>query len=813
MSIILHYVFRNIMKSKLRSIIIIISLMLSTVVLYSTLMVRDSITEYYIEQSQVVYKGYDLVASSDENELLKKNELDLGNTTVLDKLPMTMIAGKYSDNNISYISYQADIEKLIADKLITINDKLANWDKSDKNSAILSEDAVKKNGLTLGDTIKVRFPNGEKEFIIAALAADKGLFKNETTSNMLSFSPTYSITDEETGYNQIYIKLGEKEKLADVSKIIEKNNKHTKVVQLYNEDNVNSIINNTSNLLFVILIAIIAANFFVISSLMKLMMAERVTVIGTFQCIGANNKWIRKVMFLENSFYGVLGGTLGVLVAQILYRPIIQAFTGMKDFQFKVNIVYLVGSVVFAIVLQLIFVLKTIIETSRRDVMENVFNKVSTTVKSKMSNFIVGVAFLVVALILYYLNGTYNFFIAGIELVLGLIGVALVIEKMSDFLIYIFSNMFRQRYMHMGIRNISKNKSSISNVKLITMSLSIVYVVYIASYSLGTYFERATISQVGNDYVVSGFSKAFNEYEVFNDELVTDTIVSYVVSGTVKVNKESYSGVTIAGMDSPILGVEDKSDVIKGLKSGEVVVDSLFLKKFGYKVGDQLNLSSELFKDSRIVKMKIVGEVETGVFNTNRNTIIFSMDDFFKNITEIPNKAYIAVKEDSAENNEKIEKLFNDENLFLTLTEDYIKSQEDSVNQVLNLLNVLIGLTLFLVFIGIICNQLVGFIQRKKEYAVLMSIALSIKQMRRVMLSEIFFNALTGAILGTIGGLLLCLFLEQIMYAIGIAVPIIVDPQKMIVLFGVVVLLILLTAVLPIKSLSKLDIIEEIKKE
>ena len=266
-------------------------------------------------------------------------------------------------------------------------------------------------------------------------------------------------------------------------------------------------------------------------------------------------------------------------------------------------------------------------------------------------------------------------------------------------------------------------------------------------------------------------------------------------------------------MDSPILGVEDKSDVIKGLKSGEVVVDSLFLKKFGYKVGDQLNLSSELFKDSRIINMKIVGEVETGVFNTNRNTIIFSKDDFFKNITEIPNKAYIAVKEDSAESNEKIEKLFNDENLFLTSTEDYIKSQEDSVNQVLNLLNVLIGLTLFLVFIGIICNQLVGFIQRKKEYAVLMSIAFSIKQMRRVMVSEIFFNALTGAMLGTIGGLLLCLFLKQIMYAIGIAVPIIVDPQKVIVLFGVVVLLILLTAVLPIKSLSKLDIIEEIKKE
>lgn len=85
---------------------------------------------------------------------------------------------------------------------------------------------------------------------------------------------------------------------------------------------------------------------------------------------------------------------------------------------------------------------------------------------------------------------------------------------------------------------------------------------------------------------MSGFSKAFDEYEVFNDELVTDAIVSYVVSGTVKADKESYSGVTVAGMDNPILGVEDKSDVIKGLKSGEVVVDSLFLKKFGYKVGD-----------------------------------------------------------------------------------------------------------------------------------------------------------------------------------------------------------------------------------
>ena len=73
MSIILHYVLRNIKKSKLRSVIIILALMLSTVVLYSTLMVRDSITEHYIELSREIYKGYDLVASSDENELFKKN--------------------------------------------------------------------------------------------------------------------------------------------------------------------------------------------------------------------------------------------------------------------------------------------------------------------------------------------------------------------------------------------------------------------------------------------------------------------------------------------------------------------------------------------------------------------------------------------------------------------------------------------------------------------------------------------------------------------------------------------------------------------
>ena len=372
MSIILHYVLRNIKKSKLRSVIIILALMLSTVVLYSTLMVRDSITEHYIELSREIYKGYDLVASSDENELLKKNELDMGNVTVSDKLPMAMTAGKYSDNNIIYIAYQSDIEKLIADELITITDELADWDKTGKKDVILSEDAVKKNGLKLGDTIKVDFLNGEKEFRIAALAADKGLFKNETTSNMLSFSAAYSLTDEETGYNQIYIKLGENEKLADAAEIIEDNNEDIKFVKLYDEENVNSIINNTSNLLLVILIAIIAANFFVIASLMKLMMAERITVIGTFQCLGANNRWIRRVMLLENSFYGIFGGVLGVVVAQILYRPIIQVFTGMTDIQFTVNFVYLVGSVVFAIVLQLAFVLKTIIGTSRRDVMENV---------------------------------------------------------------------------------------------------------------------------------------------------------------------------------------------------------------------------------------------------------------------------------------------------------------------------------------------------------------------------------------------------------------------------------------------------------
>lgn len=813
MSIILHYVLRNIKKSKLRSVIIILALMLATVVLYSTLMVRDSITEYYIEMSQEIYKGYDLVASSDENELLKKNELDTGDLEISEKLPMTMTVGKYSDNNIIYTAYQSDIEKLIEDELITITDEVSDWDKTGNKDVILSEDAAEKNDLKLGDTIKVSFLSGEKKFRIAALAADKGLFKNETTSNILSFSAEYSITDEEAGFNQVYIKLGENVKSADALDIVEDNNEDVKVAQLYDEENVNTIINNTSNLLLVILIAIIAATFFVIASLMKLMMAERVTVIGTFQCLGGSNHWIRRVMLLENSFYGIFGGVLGVVVAQMLYRPIIQVFTGATDIGFKVNFIYLVGSVVFAIVLQLVFVLKTIIGTSRRDVMQNVFNKVSTVVKSKLSHFVIGTVLLIAAFVLYYLNGTYNFLYAGIELVLGLAGEMLVINVLSNFLNFVFSSVFRQRYMQMGIRNINKSSSAVSNLKLITMSLAIVYVVYIASNSLGTYFEHALISQVGKDYVVTGMSEAIDEYEAFDDELVTDKVVTYTVSGTVKINKTSYSGVTVTGMDRGILGVEDNDDVIKDLKSGEVAVDELFMKKFGYKVGDEIDLSSDLFDDSADIKMKIVGEVETGAFNTNRNTIIFCQEDFYEYITDVPNMALITVKDDSDETREKVEKLFNDEKLFLTLTEDYIKTQEDSVNQVLDFLKVLIGLTLFLVFIGIISNQLVGFIQRKKEFAVLLSVALSVKQMRRVLANEVLFNALTGTILGTVYGLLLCVFLEQIMFAIGIAVPIIIEPRKVGMLFGFVVLLILLTAILPIMNLRKLDIIEEIKNE
>ncbi len=808
MSIVLRYVLRNIKKSKFRSLIIILALMLSTVVLYSALMVRDSITDYYSEMSREIYKEYDIVVSSDENESVKRNEMSFHNVTVSEILPMSLTAGKYSDNNTVCLAYQADIEKLLEDGLITVTAELPDWDKSGERDVILSESVAKKNGFELGDTFKVRFANGEKELRLAALASNKGLYKNETTSNMICFSAEFSITDENAGFNQIYIKVSEEAKIADAVKEIEKEYDGVKAVRLYDEENVNTIIHNTNNLLWVILIAIIAANFFVIASLMKLMMAERVTVIGTFQCLGANNRWITRTLLLENSFYGLFGGILGVVVAQLLYRPIIQAFTGVTDIAFSVNNVYLVCSVAFAILLQLVFVIKTVMRASHRDVMANVFNKVSSVVKYKLSRFFVGVGLLLAAVALYCINGTYNFFIAAAELVLGIVGEALVITTLSAFLNCVFAHIFKQRYMHMGIRNINKVSSAVSNVKLIAMSLAIVYVVYIASTSLGTYFERALVSQAGTDYIVTGMSGAIDEYRAFDADVITDKTVSYSVSGTVKVNNTSYSGVTVTGMDDAILGVEDPDGIIETLKPGEMAVDGLFMKKFGYTVGDELDLSSDLFEDSADIRMKISGAVDTGNFNTNRNTFVFCRDDFLEYVTNIPNMVLISVEEGA-----EVEKIFNDKNLFLTATEDYIKSQEDSVDQVLDLLKVLIGLTLFFVFIGIVSNQLVGFIQRKKEFAVLLSIALSIKQMRKVMVNEVLFNALTGVVIGTANGLLLCTFLEQIMYAIGIPVPIIIEPQKIGLLFGVCILLILTTVILPIMNLKKLDIIAELKDE
>ncbi len=827
MNILLKHILRNIRQYKLRSVLIIFSLAVSTMVMFLNLTIKDDITKKYTSVLQGAYQNYDISVNSyyyDENGYFDLNELDLSMVEPDNTIYQVSAYGIYEHkgDSLAVVLRGYDRQKLMDTDLCILEEKSSDFDPEDPTQIIVSRKTTDKYGWMLGDRIPVLTNEGEDSLTITGVAKTAGIFLIEYDNIYLFTTIAFAEQRaEQVGKLQsVLLDLPEKADEENVSQSISEANEHFNINILGNKQAIDSGLTTINQLLNIILAMVIGLNLYIIASLTKLMMATRLPVVGTFRSIGATKGKMNFILILENAVFGLIGSVLGIGLGILLRKPMSGIFFNAGDaleylhvkLEYKPS--YFVFSLLFSMGLQIVISLSSILKASRRSIKDNIFNTLSTMPRISLKKTVLGTALLGASIVIYILNTSYNFYLSLLVLLLALVGTVFITPLLTRLFskpLSILSGKLFGGPAGLGMKSISASKTIRSSITLITVGLSLVLMVYAATNSFHEMFNKFS-KTVDYDVSIYWLIEGEEEYR-YLEELDGVNRIDFQYGNYVNVpygGKEDYC--QILGMDELVSGIKGDQETLTKLSENQILVDEYYARTHDYKLGDKLNIEIDKL-ESGVGTYEVAGFINATYYTTQRNVIVLKEAAYKKVFGDIPSSINVYTEQDPNIIKNLLMKELAGSGVYIETVEEDIKGQKSSNESVINMATGILGLSVLLAICGLLNNQMIGFIQRKREYAVLYSVSMSRSQLKTM----IFFEALGTFLVGGIFAVALSQWMIRLLYvvlmSIGMGYPISLGIDKLLQLLGIVLVLLLVTSISPMRRISKLKVIEEIKYE
>lgn len=810
MKIILKHILRNIKEKKGRSLLIIISLMIASCVFILNLTIPNQIVEANKNRMKDAIGKSDILVASFEN--FNINNLKI-NKEEIKSIGVNQIGLIHKDKTL--IIYGSDIKK--CEELKLIDDQI---DLND-NEIIINKATAEKYNYKENDIIKLEIDDSKYELKIRKILDNKGLLYFKALSGVVNEATLNKITgNEENKYSTYYIDVVNDESIDNVKNYIKDNNsKDYMVEKLVDEDVIRENNSYTQMILLIIFVMATIMIFFVVNTLNKMIILERMPVIGTFRSIGASKKTMNLLLITENIMYGLLGGTLGAIVSIVINNLSVKLLLGNQEINTNIEISKLLYGILFGVILELIMSIGAIIKSSKYSIKNIMFDDKNSKYKISVKNTIIGFIFILISICIYMFANHNNLLVDLVGLILFWLGITWFIP----FVMTIFSKIIcliakknNNGPLIIAAKNIGNNKLLISSTKLVVMSIAIIIVILNLSSAFNGMLASASKQFSGYDLFIRDISKEYTEYDKLlnlNNIKEVDDVFMYSNDDILYNDKKFDTAPIILGMKKSRADIQELDYKISDLKEDEVLVDEIYLKNNNLKVGDKIKLHSK--EKNFSIDLKIVGTINSYYQSTERNGIVINEKTFINNISKVPFQ--IAVKTDRNADLKivigDVEKELKDPDISIKTVEDFVKEQESQINTIMSLFYIIIGLAVMLAFVGIINNQLIGFIERTRELAVLNSVCMSKWQIIKMLIIENVVSNVTACIIGFLVAKMSVNLIGILLEGIKMYIDIIFNFKIGFTVIGIILGVLLLTVVLPIRKLKKINIIESIKYE
>lgn len=851
MNIILKYIFKSMWERKVYTALIIFSILISSAMFFASVSISQTLVNIQMDTWRNTYGYTDIIihAGSGSPSLYFY-------ASSAEKYEANM---EYTISELSgYASYRDTAGKKtgVSLKGIDLKDlqlltpvtfyKQYNLYPFQGFKTIISTKASENYGLNTGDRIILEINGAKHRFTVCAIAGSTGPFINEGREicAVIPIDSLRSVYNTRGKVDLIYLKLKNpalKSKL--IYRLTQDYSRFT-VKEPFTESQIKSQTNKVVTPILIVTIILSFMSIFIIYSTFRIIILERLPVIGAFRSIGATGRASFAVLTLEGIMYGVIGGLLGCVSGIALLYVMSAAANPGVDVKISSSVQFTGGQLLvafsMAIVLSLAGSFIPIIRVFRVSIKDIINNTIQEKQVEKIRSLILGIFLLSAAIsIPFIVSGDIAKWIDAVCMILLLVGMILLIPYAAKILIKLFEPVYSLLFGNEGVlaaKNLKENKSVLSNVSLLVIGISSMFMISTINYGetrqILDCFDRCLydiymeIPHAGRSMVnvllsiegVEGVCASYYEKAVGvagKDEPI------WHVQGIDTDKFLSFSELRISGSNPGASGSSsgasgNSGQLMKELDKGRNIMLTTTLKdRFGVKAGD-------------IIKLKIRSDGGTVV------ELPYKIIGFFENITpgrwsyslisernfrlDIGNRSYGPIYIKSSGNvSETVSSLLT---AFARRKPSIItvsSMKEEALQGNRQLFVVLEGFSLITLAagtFGILNNMIIGFIQRRRHFAVLRSIGMSRVQVVKMISVEAITAGMIGGLTGISAGVITtALIVPQVIEAMQIETRIYYSGSIFAICFLASVSTTVMASIGPALRLVKLNLIEALKIE
>lgn len=830
MGIIFKFIVKNILEKKFRTFLIVFSVVISSALFFASFATTDTLVEMYSKKFSASFgtaevyvrpssKSPSFFSPNVQRQITDQTEYVVG--LVRGNGVYTLPNKEVFRFNLEGIKYE-DQQLMNPVKLVNNQSITAFTGKK----IIISKTAADKFNLGIGDTITLDIEGQKTKFQIVETGYPTGYFSEDGQSyNAIVPRDTLSSIYGNQGLvNCLYMKpkapTDKQTLITELKKTYSKYN----VDETLSKQELQNEIAPISTIFKLVLVIVLLMSVFIIYTTFKVITTERLPVIGTFRSIGASRKTTDRVLILESLVYGIIGGLLGCgLGVGILY---IIAMVNRSPWEKGMEVVisfspfHMVIAFIMAVLLSFVSSVIPIIKVSKVPVKDIVLNKIDKVSKKNRWKPVLGVIFILIALICPRIcPSSLALLVGGVSMVLCIVAIIFCIPALTLIFVKIFNVVNTLLFGNEGIiaaKNLKGNKSMLNSISLLAIGISSLLMINTVSSSVmdavlnlftnSTKFDimfnishsdKNSLSKIKS---IDGVSDVYGLYETGGIQIKDSTDTLSYIQGARADKHSDYWKIDMS---------EDPQKLLKELDQGKnILITNTYKDKFSLKKGDNFSIKTlKGYKDYTVI----------GFMNTLINMGSYAVISERNLKTDFGVSGYgdIEIKTDKDPNMvaSSLKKLFARNGPDVLTLEELKQMNIDSNNQIFTILNGFSVLTIIIGIFGIFNNLMISFLERKRSLAMYRSVGMSKKQIIKVIVIESVSGGIVGGFAGVLTGVLLISVIPYVLVAIGTPLPVSYSPRLLLYSFLAGVLIMLVSSVSPALKSSKLNIIEAIKYE
>jgi putative ABC transport system permease protein len=820
LKIIFKYILTNVKERKARTAVMLLSILLSTMLLFVSLSIGVS----YESAQRKMARG--MAGSATVSVQMKDGNISLSD--IPDLSPIKAKVGMLEGTALYHESGYYETVDLIAadlDALGQINKpRLQNGGEISDfsgNQIILPDRFTSKYDIQKGDTITLQISGTPTAFEVAEIAAYDTVFLRHTrgATALLPYSTLAEILGQADGYSQILVEPTEGTRTSDLIAELNKSltNGEYEISQIVDETQIAADARQKSMPFFLISFFALTMSVFIIYSNYKVITLDRLPIIGTFRSIGATEKNVTRILLLESLLYGCVGGVAGIPVGILILNIILQGMDKSLSQGIEIPIVVSVSGIFLsfsvAVIVSLLSAWLPVRRASRLPIKDVVLGTVEEKHTPHRLIIGTGIALFIISVLLPKIASGNMLYLAGGFSLLGLIAATiLIIPLFTNGIATVLERLYGVVFQNEGklaARNMRGNKNITQNITLLFISISAIIAISVVGNFVTTY-----ISDVFHGAELEGFAdgemdQSFIE-QVENMDGIEKVLPLYVFNNGAAFsrmeatdNLEWYNSMLALNYTKEAM----QEQAVSAFGSGErsIILSDSAMKRIGLSVGDTITLSNGNIENS----YRVVGSFKSRA--TDVEAVIpsdYAVSDFGAKAYGF--LAYTAADPDAVM--VQIRDLFGEHSNWSRTVAEFNADALSTVGAFLKPMQSMTYFILLLATVGVINNLLINYIQRRRSIAMYKSVGLSNRQNMKMTLIEGFSSGLIGAVIAIFVSYM---EIQTIFLVAGpkIAMTPELDAGTFIAAGTLGIVVTLLGSIVPILKSRKMKLVEEIKFE